>query len=198
LGINPASRCTCIKPSGTESLWLGGVSAGIHPHHSKRYIRRVRVDVNNDVGARFIKYNSHMYRDGCLLFPMLTDGLTCDPADGDHYISGIALLDKVIEVQKSWCDHGVSCTIHIEDDDERNAVINKLWANRRVLRGVSLVPNDIDKRYPNAPRERGNDQLWHYLVNNCRTVDYTGVDDREIGGACEGVGCILGDVHGSR
>src|SRR5690606_28349091 len=39
IGINPAARTTCLKPSGTTSCILG-TSSGIHPHHARRYIRR--------------------------------------------------------------------------------------------------------------------------------------------------------------
>ena len=43
IGINQAARTTCIKPEGTSSCILG-TSSGIHPHHAKRYIRRVQAN----------------------------------------------------------------------------------------------------------------------------------------------------------
>ena len=43
IGINIAARTTCIKPEGTTSCILG-TSSGIHPHHAKRYIRRVQAN----------------------------------------------------------------------------------------------------------------------------------------------------------
>ena len=43
IGISPAARTTCIKPEGTTSCVLG-TSSGIHPHHAKRYIRRVQAN----------------------------------------------------------------------------------------------------------------------------------------------------------
>ena len=42
IGINPASRTTCVKPAGTTSLVLG-TSSGIHAWHNDYYIRRLRV-----------------------------------------------------------------------------------------------------------------------------------------------------------
>ena len=48
LGINPASRVTTIKPSGTSSLVLG-CSSGIHAWHNDYYIRRIRVGKNEDI-----------------------------------------------------------------------------------------------------------------------------------------------------
>src|SRR5699024_2591427 len=43
LGINPAARLTCSKPAGSTSCILKTAS-GIHPHHAKRYIRRVQAN----------------------------------------------------------------------------------------------------------------------------------------------------------
>ena len=41
LNIPQASRVTCVKPEGTASLVLD-TSAGIHPYHARKYIRRVQ------------------------------------------------------------------------------------------------------------------------------------------------------------
>jgi len=59
LGINPASRITCVKPEGTSSLFLGTAS-GIHPHHSRRYFRRVQNNTMDNVYKFFKKHNPHM------------------------------------------------------------------------------------------------------------------------------------------
>ena len=45
IGINPAARLTTVKPAGTTSLILGTAS-GIHPHHAKRYFRRIQANKN--------------------------------------------------------------------------------------------------------------------------------------------------------
>jgi len=43
IGIKPTARATCAKPSGSTSCLLGTAS-GIHPHHAKKYIRRVQAN----------------------------------------------------------------------------------------------------------------------------------------------------------
>jgi ribonucleoside-triphosphate reductase len=43
LGIRPAAKITTCKPEGTASLILNAAS-GIHPHHSRRYFRRVQAN----------------------------------------------------------------------------------------------------------------------------------------------------------
>ncbi len=45
IGINPAARCTTIKPSGTTSCVLG-TSSGIHAWYSQYYIRTIRLGKN--------------------------------------------------------------------------------------------------------------------------------------------------------
>ena len=40
IGVNPAARCTTVKPAGTTSLTLG-TSSGIHAWHNDYYIRRL-------------------------------------------------------------------------------------------------------------------------------------------------------------
>ena len=54
LGINPASRITCVKPAGTTSLVLGS-SSGIHAWHDDYYIRRVRVGKNEAIYTTWLK-----------------------------------------------------------------------------------------------------------------------------------------------
>ncbi len=53
IGINRASRTTLIKPSGTAALLLGTAS-GIHPWHSRRYIRRVEANKTEAVYPFFM------------------------------------------------------------------------------------------------------------------------------------------------
>src|SRR5690606_31627086 len=60
IGINPAARTTLIKPSGTTSLELGCVASGHHPHHARRYIRRVTADELETVFQAFRQVNPHM------------------------------------------------------------------------------------------------------------------------------------------
>src|SRR5690606_37313372 len=58
IGINPAARVTCIKPEGTSSLVLG-TSSGIHPHHARKYFRRVQCNKLDNVYNHFKKSNPH-------------------------------------------------------------------------------------------------------------------------------------------
>jgi len=52
IGINPAARTTAIKPEGTASCVLGS-SSGIHARHSEFYLRRVRMNKDDEL-ARYL------------------------------------------------------------------------------------------------------------------------------------------------
>ena len=56
IGINQAARVTCIKPEGSASCLLG-TSSGIHPHHAKRYIRRIQANRIEPIYQKFNKIN---------------------------------------------------------------------------------------------------------------------------------------------
>ena len=60
LGISQAARTTCVKPAGSTSLELGCVGSGIHAHHARRYIRRVRANKDQPVFKYFKSKNPHM------------------------------------------------------------------------------------------------------------------------------------------
>ena len=62
IGINPASRTTCVKPAGTTSLVLG-TSSGIHAYHDEYYIRRLRVGKNEAIYGYLSKNHPELVED---------------------------------------------------------------------------------------------------------------------------------------
>ena len=59
LGINPASRTTCVKPDGTVSLLLG-MTSGIHGAYAKKYLRSVEAN-NEEPTSRLTKRLTQAY-----------------------------------------------------------------------------------------------------------------------------------------
>ena len=59
LGINPAARTTCVKPSGNASVLLMTAS-GIHADHSPMYIRNIQLNKDTEVARLIKKLNPHM------------------------------------------------------------------------------------------------------------------------------------------
>ncbi len=62
IGINPAARVTCVKPSGTSSLVLG-TSSGVHAWHDKYYIRRMRIGKNEAIYTYLSIYHPDLIED---------------------------------------------------------------------------------------------------------------------------------------
>ena len=168
IGINQAARTTCIKPAGSTSCVLG-TSSGIHPHHARRYFRRVQANAIEPVLSFFKKYNSYAVSKSVWSANNTDEIITfCievpDGAKIKNQISAIELLEYVKETQKNWvCNgkvqelcanenlsHNVSNTINVRDD-EWDIVADYIYKNRKWFAGISLLPSSGDLDYPQAP-----------------------------------------------
>ena len=104
IGIEYASRLTCIKPSGNTSTVLG-TSAGIHPFHAERYIRTMRISKVNPIWD-LIKKNLpeaiiEMEGDtGIIQFACYGDGVIREEIDAKKHLENVAL------VQANWVAYG--------------------------------------------------------------------------------------------
>ncbi len=213
LGINPAARLTCVKPEGTASLVLGAAS-GIHPHHARRYFRRVQAARTEPLYQWFKLHNPHM-TETSVWDPETTDVITFPVSARDDAIlreevGAVQFLDYVRTVQRHWVcagrrheqfnpglHHNVSNTVTVRDD-EWDAVQQFIWENREYFAGISLLRESGDKIYAQAPREAVSTETdavkWNAL--QYRSVDYTQLREEHdvtaladvvacAGGACE-------------
>jgi len=168
LGINPAARTTCVKPEGTASLLLG-TGSGIHPHHARKYFRRVQVNRLDPVYKHFVAANPDFTEpsawapetDDVLTFPMQAPDGALVKAD----LPALRFLDMVSLVQRHWVEpgtadeshspglrHNVSNTVSVSPDDW-DAVADWIWEHRHEVTGLALLPDSGDKVYVQAPRE---------------------------------------------
>lgn len=166
LGIRPAARTTCVKPSGNASVLLGTAS-GIHPEHSPRYFRNVQFNEQEEILELIRQTNPKMVEksvwssggtDWVVSFPIEPLGKSLTKVE----VSGIDLLNYVKLVQSSWVEagtaaelaidpalrHNVSNTITVNDWD---AVEEYLYQNRHNFVGVSLLADSGDKDWAQAP-----------------------------------------------
>lgn len=165
LGINPAARTTCVKPSGNASVLLGTAS-GIHGEHAPQYFRHVQMKDNETVCELLQEVNPIMVEqmlggkpiDRTVAFPV-------KPPEGSIYKSdllGVKQLDYVKKAQQYWVEYGtnqefctdirlrhnVSNTITVDDWDE---VEQYIFDNRDYFAGISLLSAFGDKAYVQAP-----------------------------------------------
>jgi ribonucleotide reductase, class II len=168
IGINPAARITCIKPEGSTSCMLG-TSSGIHPHHAKRYIRRVQANKMEgpaqhyaDLNPRAVEESSWSANntDVCISF-------ACEVSSNAIFkdqVNAIEMLENVKNTQinwvssgcnkdlgtQPWLSHNVSNTVVVKPE-EWDAVEQYIYDNREYFAGVSLIGSSGDKDYTQAP-----------------------------------------------
>lgn len=192
LYINPAARTTCIKPEGTSSLVLQSAS-GIHPHHGRKYFRRVQCNKIDPVYMHFKKYNPHMCEesvwsanktDDVVTFPVEVSENALVKSD----LTSIQHLDIIKSTQKNWVQAGksefnkkdiennVSCTVIVGKDEWGN-VIDYLFENKNYFAAVSFIGKSGDKDYIQAPLENivteEDENKWNNIITNFVKVDYS-------------------------
>ena len=162
IGINPASRVTCVKPAGTTSLVLG-TSSGIHAWHAEYYIRRQRAGKDEALAQYMAK-----------VAPKLVEEDVTDPnqvvlsfpqkAPEGAILRGesmMSLLERVKDVSLNWVAaghikgdncHNVSCTISVKDN-EWAELTEWMWQNRDCYNGISVLPFFGSTAYPQMPFE---------------------------------------------
>ena len=166
IGINPAARTTCVKPSGNASVLLQTAS-GIHAEHSSMYIRNVQLNKESEITQAIMKSNPWMVEesvwsaggtDVVVSFPIIPNK---DSIIKDDLI-GVKHLELVKKAQKHWVDagtnvelcadkgvrHNVSNTILVDDWEE---VEKYVFENRHSFAGISFLSIMGDKDFNQAP-----------------------------------------------
>lgn len=174
IGINPAARCTVVKPSGNSSQLLGCTSSGIHKFPFKRFIRNIQA-ANTEQALRYVKeINPMMVKpsvydkevESVISFPVELD----DNVLTSEYSSAVDFLEMVKMTKAHWIENGTNfdhqfykkhpkfakmrmnvsntCTVK---DDEWDEVREYVWENKQVFSGISFLPKGGDLLYPQAP-----------------------------------------------
>jgi ribonucleoside-triphosphate reductase (thioredoxin) len=190
LGIKSASRTTCIKPSGNTST-IAACSPGIHPYHSKRYIRRIRLNKKNVIWKELKNKAPEACEDctynletGVVSFACNTpvSALTKDKDNAIDHLKRVKLVyeswilpgSKQSRVEK--LTHSVSNTCMVKNE-EWNEVSRFIWENRESLRGVALLSHMGDKVYKQAPYEKvKTGTASEALFNKLSSIDYSSLN----------------------
>ena len=206
LEINPAARCTTVKPAGTTSLTLG-TSSGIHAWHNDYYLRRIRIGKNESLYQYFTIYHPELIED-CFFRPHDTAiiGIPQSAPVGSilRTESPLETLERVKKVATEWVapghrtgnnTHNVSCTISIRDN-EWGSVGRWMWNNREHYNGISVLPYD-GGTYVQAPFEDISKDEYDRLYASLTSIDLTKVietdDETDLTGelACAGGACEI-------
>lgn len=214
IGIEQAARVTCTKPAGSTSI-IFGTSSGIHPHHAKRFFRRIQQNSMQSPLQFFKLWNPQAVEasvwgknDETITFCVEVPNTAVVKGD----LTAIQFLEKVKNTYENWVlpgtarpdstpglTHNVSNTVQV-DEHEWDDVINYIYENKNCFSGIALLPKIGDKLYEQAPNEQIQTEedmkRWNELVEKFNNIDWTTfqeLDDftsaRETvacaGGACE-------------
>jgi len=166
IGINPAARTTCVKPSGNASVVLQTTS-GIHPEHSPRYFRVMQLNKGSQT-AKWLEENypsmleesvwSATKADYGVFVPVVASS----SAIFKDSLSGVEHLKLIKLVQENWVkpgkvvercydpsgNHNTSCTVLIDSYDE---IAEYMKEHSEAFTAVSFLTRSGDKDYNQAP-----------------------------------------------
>lgn len=204
IGINPASRVTCVKPEGSGTLVLAEgnsiPSSGCHPHHARRFFRRVQANKIDPIYRYFKKHNPEMCEESVYSANNTDDVITFPIEVPESYmikddLTAIEHLEYVKLLQKNWVEegtnrekntrdvhHNVSVTVEVSEN-EWDEVTEYLYKNRKYFSAVSFVPKNVDKIYKQSPLERvvteEDIKKFDSLRKSLKSVDYTKLAEAE-------------------
>jgi len=188
IGINIASRTTCIKPSGTASLVLG-CSSGIHNWHSPYYLRRVRVMKNEEIYVYLSKHLPDLVEDD--YFNPINQAVITFPiaAPKNSFYrdeSVITFLERIKKFYNEWVVAGhrngdntnnISATISIKDMCW-DSVRDWMFKNRNNYNGLSVLPYDGGS-YIQSPFEECTKYMYDKYMSFVKDIDLTQVTEEE-------------------
>jgi ribonucleoside-diphosphate reductase alpha chain len=206
IGINPAARTTCIKPSGTTSLVVGS-SSGIHAWHSEYYIRNIRFGKNEAVYKYLSQHHPEIVQDE--FFKPTEQAVVGIPVKAPENAifrteSAIELLERIKRFSLEWVKpghrkgdntHNVSATISV-GENEWEEVGQWMWENRNCYNGLSVLPRD-NGSYIQAPFEECSKEKFEEAYSKLQNIDLTKVveesDNTDLSGelACSNGACEI-------
>ena len=206
IGINPAARCTTVKPAGTTSLALG-TSSGIHAWHNDYYIRRIRVGKNESMYKHLSVNHPELIEDEYFR-PHDTAVISIPQKAPDGAIlrteSPFQLLERIKKIAMEWVapghrngsnTHNVSATVSLKAEEWETAG-DWMWDNRKHYNGLSVLPYD-GGTYTQAPFEDITEDKYNELMETLKDVDLTKIveteDETDLAGelACAGGACEI-------
>jgi ribonucleoside-diphosphate reductase alpha chain len=163
IGINQSVAVTAVKPEGTVSQ-LCSTASGIHPQHSKYYIRRVRAD-NKDPLTEFMKQAGFL-AEPCFMKPDSTTvfSFPVKVADGALLREDLTAIEHLrlwLLFQRHYCEHKPSVTISVLENEWMDV---GAWTFKHFdeVTGVSFLPMD-GGTYKQAPYEECTEETYNQL-----------------------------------
>lgn len=188
LGINEATRTTAIKPEGTASCVLGS-SSGIHARHDQYYLRRVRMNRDDELAKYLTRMCPELVEAD--LFSQTGVVVTIPQESPTGAVlrnneSAIELFERVKFYYENWImpghrsganTHNVSCTINYRPE-ETELLKYKLWDDRESYAAVALLPAS-DTIYAQSPFESCTEEMFKKYDAMVKDIDLSKVMEME-------------------
>jgi len=203
IGINPAAAITCIKPSGTVSQ-LTDSASGIHPRHSKYYIRTIRADRKDPLCQMML--DKGFPAEPCVMKPdstmVFSFPINCPNSFTRNDLTAIDHLEIWLTYQRHWCEHKPSITVTVKESEwmDVGAWVYEYFDE---ISGISFLPYS-DHSYRQAPYQECTREEWESLSNILpKQINWTGElvsfeqEDQTVGNqtlACSGDKCDFVDL----
>ncbi len=175
-------KITTIKPSGTLSL-LPGVTPGAHAAIFKYYIRRVRINTENDLVklCRNKGYNIEYQKnfDKTLDYTTSIIEFPCKSADNAILAKNMTAIDElevIKKLQTIWSDNSVSCTIYYRKEE---LDVIKEWLKKNYTNNVKTVSFLLhyDHCFEQAPYEEISEEKYNELIKNIQPITTSNIND---------------------
>jgi ribonucleoside-triphosphate reductase len=175
-GINASTAITAVKPSGTVSQTFN-CSSGIHPRHSKYYIRRVRISATDslfkmlrDQGVPF--YPEVGQSEGSASTYVIEFPIEA-PSDAKFKDDFLALeqLEYWKTVKLNYTEHNPSATISV-GEDEWIGVVDWIQKNWDIIGGLSFLPRS-NHVYRLAPYQTIDKKQYEEMAAAFPALDYS-------------------------
>lgn len=193
-GFPRSIKLTTVKPSGTLSL-LAGVTPGVHPGYSQHYIRRIRIASTSPLVnvCRQHGYETEFQRnfDGTLDNNTVVVSFPCSFPTGTVLSKDITAIDQlnfVKELQTSWSDNAVSCTIYYHKEELPKI---KEWLKENYNTSVKTVSFLLHNEhgFEQAPLEEISKELYDGMKSRMKSITSCEVKETDIQDSFE---CVSG------
>lgn len=197
-GIKPSTCITCVKPSGNTSQ-LTDAASGMHPRHSRYYIRRVRIESHNPlfkmVKELGVPHHPEVGKDVQTATTFVLEFPVKAP-EGAIFKDDITSLEQLKHwkmVKENYTEHNPSTTISVGAGEWLN-VANWVYENWDIVGGLSFLPR-ADHIYQLAPYEAISEERYNDMVKDFPAIDFSKVVLHEYEDATQGaqeLACVAG------
>lgn len=193
-GFPVSIKLTTVKPSGTLSL-IPGVTPGAHPGYATYMIRRIRIAADHSLVQTCrehgypVEYQRNFDRTEdrstvVVSFPFSYPEGTTVAKD----MSAVDQLKVVKELQKTWSDNSVSCTVYYRPEElpEIKRYLARNYKDNH--KSLSFLLHS-EHGFEQAPYEEVTKEVYDALVASTRLItsvsiaEFEGVDECA-GGMC--------------